>query len=101
LERFSQALSSRFPCFALLSYISPQKSSNIHAIYQEDVIRVLIERRVPALWCHCVTQSASVWQRCDIFEGDTVLHVLDQALADGSVVALGDDGWEPVHEYDD
>jgi hypothetical protein len=67
---------------------------------REDVIKVLIDRRVPAL-CHCVTQSASVWQWHDFFEGETVLHALDQALADGSVVALGDDGWEPVHAYDD
>jgi hypothetical protein len=68
---------------------------------REDVIKVLIDRRVPALWCHCVTQSASVWQWHDFFEGETVLHALDLALADGSVVALGDDGWEPVHAYDD
>ncbi len=32
-ERFLQTLNGRFLCFALISYISPQKSSNIHAIY--------------------------------------------------------------------
>jgi hypothetical protein len=68
---------------------------------REDMIKVLIERRVPALWCNCVTQSAYVWQLVDFFEGETVLHALDQALADGYAVALGDGGWESVHEYDD
>src|SRR5260221_6419532 len=29
-------LRGRFPCFAPISYHSPQKSSNIHAIYQLD-----------------------------------------------------------------
>ena len=33
-ERFLQALYDRFLYFALISNISPQKSSNIHAIYQ-------------------------------------------------------------------
>ncbi len=33
-ERFLQALNGRFLCFAPISYVSPQKSSNIHAIYQ-------------------------------------------------------------------
>jgi hypothetical protein len=34
LERFLQALNGRFLCFAPISSVSPQKSSNIHAIYQ-------------------------------------------------------------------
>jgi hypothetical protein len=32
-KRLSQAVYGRFPCFAPKSHISPQKSSNIHAIY--------------------------------------------------------------------
>jgi hypothetical protein len=33
VERLSQALNGRFPCFAPKSHLSPQKSSNIRAIY--------------------------------------------------------------------
>ncbi len=33
VERLFQALKGRFLCFALISYISPQNSANIHAIY--------------------------------------------------------------------
>src|SRR6266536_387069 len=32
-ERFLQVLNGRFLQFASISYVSPQKSSNIHAIY--------------------------------------------------------------------
>jgi len=32
-ERFLQYLPGRFLCFAPISYMVPQKSSNIHAIY--------------------------------------------------------------------
>jgi hypothetical protein len=33
VERLSRVMGARFPCFAPISYVSPQKSSNIHAIY--------------------------------------------------------------------
>src|SRR5258707_14591582 len=34
--RCLQTLNGRFPCFALISYVSPQKSLNIHAIYHQS-----------------------------------------------------------------
>ena len=33
LERFSQAINGRFPCFALISYVSPQNLSKFDPIY--------------------------------------------------------------------
>ncbi len=38
-ERFLQALNGRFLRFAPVSYVSPQKSSNIHAIYYVNLVR--------------------------------------------------------------
>ncbi|GCE29240.1 hypothetical protein KDA_47240 [Dictyobacter alpinus] len=36
-ERFLHALNSQFLCFAPISYILPQNSLNIHAIYQQRI----------------------------------------------------------------
>jgi hypothetical protein len=36
VERPSQAVNGRFPCFTPTSHISPLKASNIRAIYQPD-----------------------------------------------------------------
>jgi hypothetical protein len=38
-ERILQAPNSRFLCFAPISYMVPQKSSNIHAIYHNTQVR--------------------------------------------------------------
>ena len=38
-ERFLQCLPGQFLCFTPISYVSPQKSSNIHAIYQQHAER--------------------------------------------------------------
>src|SRR5260370_23709175 len=40
LSPFYGGLRGRFPCFAPISYHSPQKSSNIHAIYHQRTTRV-------------------------------------------------------------
>ncbi len=48
-ERFLQALNGRFLRFAPVSYVSPQKSSNIHAIYYVNTRHML---------CHLVSPFA-------------------------------------------
>ena len=42
-ERFLQTLKGRFLCFAPISSVSPQKSSNIHAIYYLGLIRTIFD----------------------------------------------------------
>ena len=47
LERFSQALKGRFLGFAPISSVSPQKSSHIHAIYQECIMSAFLMSFIP------------------------------------------------------
>src|SRR5258708_23853308 len=62
LSPFYGGLQGRFPCFAPISYHSPQKSSNIRAIYHLD-------SEVPGNWAESSTELASIiefWAQCSI-----------------------------------
>ncbi len=50
-ERFLQALNGRFLRFAPVSYVSPQKSSNIHAIYYVNCSNA---RRIGLVTCSVI-----------------------------------------------